>query len=147
MTALGIGAAVADQRQPQQTRVHDTVPRTPGDARVAAQSIGPTLGLDVLLDGGRFACPALGMRRGQLAAIGQPRGAIERDPTHHFRMRELKRTVPNFPNAGVGLTPDVADAIGNPSEHDAGVVVERVMPFAVEPGGFEEGAVTTELAA
>jgi len=57
----------------------------------------------------------------------------------------MKGPVAHFPDAGIGLPPDVAHAVGDAPEDLAGVAIDRVVPLAVEPRGFEQPAVDIVL--
>jgi len=53
--------------------------------------------------------------------------------------------VRKLPDAGVLLTPRVADVVGNVCEQAARVRVERVPLVHVHPGGVQQVAVSAEL--
>ena len=94
--AAARGIAELHQRQHQQARVELL---GAGGARVAAAPLGPASRLDELLNSRRLALPAIQMPRRQIVFGRKANRAIERDPAHHFRVREVLRLAADLPDA------------------------------------------------
>src|SRR5205814_7497682 len=77
--------------------------------------------------------------------LGDPDDAVERDPGHHLRMREVSRLATDLPDALVGQAPAVDHGAGDPSEElpEDGVDLAAVLP--VDPDRVEQLAEDVEL--
>src|SRR5581483_6938070 len=66
-------------------------------------------------------------------------------PAHHLRLREVLRGAADLPDSAVGAAPDVADQIGDATEHGAGVLVDGVSAATIQPRSLEQISVDIEL--
>src|SRR5947207_2269351 len=82
--------------------------------------------VDEVTDGRGLGAPVRRTRGGEVARVGQARGAVERDPAHSLRLRVMPGGGTNLPDAGIGLAPVLADEVGDAREVAAGARAQRV---------------------
>src|SRR5207237_10714785 len=77
--------------------------------------------------------------------LGEPHGAVERDPRHHLRVREVLRVAADLPDALVGLLPAVDDGARDTAEELPERLVDLAAVLPVDPDRVEELAEDVEL--
>src|SRR4051794_6497840 len=85
------------------------------------------------------------MRPRDIAGLGQPAGAVERDPAHHLRLGEVTRSAAYLPDPGVLLLPDRADEIGGGGQPAAGAGRQLPTCRDMQPRSVHHVAVDIEL--
>ena len=98
-----------------------------------------------MTDGRGLGAPVRRTRGGEVARVGQARGAVERDPAHRLRLRVMPGGGANLPDAGIGLAPVLADEVGDAREVAAGARAQRVALAGIDERAVEQLTVCVEL--
>src|SRR4029079_18773181 len=122
--------AVGEKQAQEQARIEFVGARV---THVAALLLGEATRLHEVMYRLRLLKPALSVPGRDYAALGEVPCAIEGDPAHHLRLREVLGLAADLPDPGVGVAPALANEIGHLGQAAGDVVVDPVPAGGIEP--------------